>query len=97
MKEAGLTPPTTATGTGDHVTQVEVKLVHIFRLDGKWEKFCANVTAKTLDVTAGLLKPIQILIYAAAASLLLVASAKLLQAIKSNDNLSDQSNPDGSK
>ncbi|KAL7556184.1 hypothetical protein ACA910_000947 [Epithemia clementina (nom. ined.)] len=96
MREAGMTPPTTTTTPGgEDVTHVEVKLVHTFRLDEKWEKFCANVTTKTLDLSTSLLEPIKVLIYAAAASLLLVATAKLIQSISSSSTTTKGS--DGGK
>lgn len=75
MKEAGLTPQN-ASGS-DSVTRVEVKLVH--RLDEKWEKLCANVTAKLVDA---LLEPAKIVLYSLAASTFLWATGSLIRAIR---------------
>ena len=86
MKEAGMAPPSISKGglsssDGEPVTHVEVKLVHTFRLDEKWETFCANVTAKTLQLSEALLEPCKVLIYAAAASLVLAATARIIEAM----------------
>ena len=85
IREAGMGPPTAKAFTDDAVTHVEVKLVHIFRLDEKWEKFCANVTTRTLDLSLAMMHPIKVLIYTTAASLILYASAQLIRAIKPRD------------
>mmetsp|Transcript_9098 Transcript_9098/g.12090 ORF Transcript_9098/g.12090 Transcript_9098/m.12090 type:complete len:94 (-) Transcript_9098:217-498(-) len=78
-QEVGLTPPTG--GGSDPATRVEVKLVHTFRLEEKWEKLCANVTAKILEA---MLEPAKVLVYSLAASMILLATAKVIQAIRSS-------------
>ena len=84
MKEAGLTPQN-ASGA-DSVTRVEVKLVH--RLDEKWEKLCANVTAKLVDA---LLEPAQIVLYSLAASAIIWATGSLIRAIRAPSSSASKS------
>eukprot|EP00522_Entomoneis_paludosa_P011437 CAMPEP_0172452246 /NCGR_PEP_ID=MMETSP1065-20121228/9976_1 /TAXON_ID=265537 /ORGANISM="Amphiprora paludosa, Strain CCMP125" /LENGTH=97 /DNA_ID=CAMNT_0013204283 /DNA_START=606 /DNA_END=899 /DNA_ORIENTATION=+ len=82
MKEAGLSPASVAGGM-DGTTKVE--LTQTLRLDEKWEKFCANAVAEGLRMASQMMEPVKVLIYSMAASMLLLATAKVIRALRESE------------
>jgi hypothetical protein len=77
------TPPST---TASDAMQMQVTL----RLEERWERVAANVAVKLLDLGRELVDCAKIVAYAAAATLVLYGTAKVIRALKSrganNDN-----------
>jgi hypothetical protein len=85
---SALATPPSSPSAATEAMQMQVTL----RLEERWERVAANVAVKLLDLGRELVECAKIVAYAAAATLVLYGTAKVIRALKSKGNNSHTDN-----
>ena len=101
MKEMGYTSSSSSSRTGSnnnnttsHSTNAadDIFLGQItLRLDEKWERFVANLALQTLELARTVVQSLQIVAWAASATLVLYGVARVIQALRNSNDASTKS------
>ena len=98
MKEMGYTSSSSSrTGSNNHNSHSTNAADDIFlgqitlRLDEKWERFVANLAVQTFELARTVVQSLQIVAWAASATLVLYGVARVIQALRNNNGTSSKS------